>query len=131
MDVTGEGEIKRGGEKEASIEHRRDLTIAPFHFYKIHYCYVHLLIMRACSSMRLPSPMTMGPASAIMRALGWTTVLAPGRTIVKCVTLASYINHFSWLQSGYVLSNLNHVIMSSYMETRATTDKRMLLLIVK
>lgn len=34
-------------------------------------------MMRACSSIRLPSPMMMGPASAIIRAFGWTTVLGP------------------------------------------------------
>lgn len=38
---------------------------------------LHLLIMRTCSSIRFPSPMTIGPASAMIRALGWTTVLAP------------------------------------------------------
>lgn len=39
----------------------------------------YLLIMRACSSIRLPSPMIIGPASAMIRALGWTTVRAPWR----------------------------------------------------
>lgn len=39
----------------------------------------YLLIISACSSIRLPSPMIMGPASAMIRALGWTTVLAPGK----------------------------------------------------
>lgn len=38
------------------------------------------LMMRACSSIKFPSPITMGPASAMIRAFGWTTVLGPGRT---------------------------------------------------
>ena len=38
------------------------------------------LIMRACSSIKFPSPITMGPASAMIRALGWTTVLGPTDT---------------------------------------------------
>lgn len=33
--------------------------------------------MSACSSIKLPSPMTMGPASAMILALGWITVLGP------------------------------------------------------
>lgn len=36
--------------------------------------------MSACSSIRFPSPMTMGPASAMMRALGWITVRGPAGT---------------------------------------------------
>lgn len=35
------------------------------------------LTMRACSSIRLPSPMIIGPASAMILALGWITVLGP------------------------------------------------------
>ena len=35
------------------------------------------LTMTACSSMRLFSPIMMGPASAMMVAFGWTTVRAP------------------------------------------------------
>ncbi len=37
----------------------------------------HLLMILACSSMRLFSPMIIGPASAIISAFGWITVLAP------------------------------------------------------
>lgn len=37
----------------------------------------HAFMMRACSSIRFPSPMIIGPASAIIRALGWITVLGP------------------------------------------------------
>lgn len=37
-------------------------------------------MMRACSSIKFPSPITMGPASAMIRAFGWTTVLGPGTT---------------------------------------------------
>lgn len=37
-------------------------------------------MIRACSSIRLPSPITMGPASAMIRAFGWTTVLGPEET---------------------------------------------------
>ena len=37
----------------------------------------YLLVMCTSSSMMLNSPMMTGPASAMMRALGWTTVLAP------------------------------------------------------
>lgn len=36
--------------------------------------------MSACSSIRFPSPMTIGPASAMMRALGWITVRGPAGT---------------------------------------------------
>lgn len=35
------------------------------------------LIIKACSSIKLPSPITIGPASAMIRALGCTTVRAP------------------------------------------------------
>lgn len=44
---------------------------------EIWVCLLYLLIMRTCSSIRFPSPMTIGPASAMIRAFGWTTVLAP------------------------------------------------------
>ena len=37
----------------------------------------YLLIICACSSIRLFSPMMIGPASATIFALGWTTDLAP------------------------------------------------------
>lgn len=37
----------------------------------------YLLMISACSSIRFPSPMIIGPASAMIRAFGWTTVLAP------------------------------------------------------
>lgn len=43
----------------------------------------HAFIISACSSIRLPSPITIGPASAIIRALGWTTVLGPVKSMVK------------------------------------------------
>ena len=33
--------------------------------------------------MRLPSPITMGPASAMIRALGWITVLGPVNSTAK------------------------------------------------
>lgn len=33
--------------------------------------------MVACSSIMLFSPITIGPASAIIEALGWTTVILP------------------------------------------------------
>jgi len=37
----------------------------------------YLLIISHCSSIKFPSPMIIGPASAMMRALGCTTVLLP------------------------------------------------------
>lgn len=39
--------------------------------------------MSACSSIRLPSPITIGPASAMIRALGWITVLGPVKQMEK------------------------------------------------
>lgn len=57
------------------------------------------LMMRACSSIKLPSPMTMGPASAMMRAFGWTTVLGPETTTSRqallyvCELFSSSIRH--------------------------------------
>lgn len=55
---------KRKDEKELS-----DMEMWP--------CLLYLLIIRTCSSIRFPSPITIGPASAMICALGWTTVLAP------------------------------------------------------
>jgi len=37
----------------------------------------NLLTMRACSSTMLHSPMIIGPASAMIEALGWITVMLP------------------------------------------------------
>lgn len=45
--------------------------------YTVRCSETDLLMISACSSIKLPSPITMGPASAIIRAFGWTTVLGP------------------------------------------------------
>lgn len=50
----------------------------------------HAFMMRACSSIRLPSPMTMGPASAMILALGWTTVLGPAEGQPPCHPTAAH-----------------------------------------
>lgn len=43
----------------------------------------HAFMISACSSIRLPSPITIGPASAMIRALGWITVLGPVKRMEK------------------------------------------------
>lgn len=65
--------------------------------------YTYPLMMRACSSIKLPSPMTMGPASAMMRAFGWTTVLGPGTTSRQdnCSTANHSPARFQILSTNY------------------------------
>lgn len=61
-------------------------------------------MMRACSSIKLPSPMTMGPASAMIRAFGWTTVLGPGTTTSRqdcCKTANRFPDRFQILSTYY------------------------------
>lgn len=45
--------------------------------YKIIGKIQYLLIICACSSTKFPSPIIIGPASAIILAFGWTTVRVP------------------------------------------------------
>lgn len=62
----------------------------------------HAFMISACSSIRLPSPITMGPASAMIRALGWITVLGPVKRMVGRVDQGSlcFKQHRRWLRGG-------------------------------
>ena len=56
--------------------HHGESGLSP-HFLSHFKCQAYLLMISARSSIRFPSPMTIGPASAITLAFGWITVRLP------------------------------------------------------
>lgn len=67
----------------------------------------YLLMIWTCSSIRLFSPMMIGPASAIIWALGWTTVflpmvMSPFRSHSVQTTAPWWIFMLEWRQNQWV-----------------------------
>jgi len=50
----------------------------------------HLLIISHRSSIKFPSPIIIGPASAMIRALGCTTVLLPKNAKISQISYRNY-----------------------------------------